>query len=60
MGCEGVKGGGKKRGRSAGGPIWVGGSAESDGEVCAVFIILGDDGISGGGSEGKSMENDRE
>jgi hypothetical protein len=59
MGCEGVKGGGKKRGRSAGRPIWVGGSAELDGEV-SVFIIFGVDGIRGGGSEGKSIENDRE
>jgi hypothetical protein len=59
MGCEGVKRGGKKRGRSAGRQIWVGGSAELEGEV-SVFIIFGDDGIRGGGSEGRSIKNDRE
>lgn len=60
MGCEDVKGGGKKRGRSAGRlhVVWVGSSAELDEEV-SVFVF-GDDGIRDGGSEGKSKENDRE
>ena len=57
MGCEGVKGGGKKRGRSAGSFIWVGSSDELDGEV-SVFIF--GDKVRDGGSEGKSKENVRE
>ena len=57
MGCEGVKGGGKKRGRSSGRPVWVGSSVELDG-VVSVFTF-GDDGIRDGGSDGKSKENVR-
>ena len=57
MGCEGVKGGGKKRGRSTGSFIWVGSSDELDGEV-SVFIF--GDKVRDGGSEGKSKENVRE
>lgn len=58
MGCEGEKGGGKKRDRSGGRQGCVSGSLESDGEV-SVFNF-GDDNISGGGGEGKSKENGRE
>ena len=60
MGCEGVKGGGKKRGRSAGRLVCVGSSAELDGEV-SVFIFGDDDvGIRDRCSVGKSKENDCE
>jgi hypothetical protein len=58
MGCEGVKGGEKKRGRSERRLIWVGSSAELDGEV-SVFDFE-DDGIKDGCSGGKSKENDGE
>ena len=54
-----MKGGGKKRGRSAGREIWVGSSAELDGEV-SVFVFGDDDGIIDEGSAGKSKENDCE
>ena len=59
MGCEGVKGGGKKRGRSADKQPWVGSSAELDGEV-SVFIFGDDDGVRDKNPVGKSKENDRE
>lgn len=59
MGCEGVKGGGKKRGRSTGRQGWVGSSAELDREV-SVFDFGDDDGIRDRGSVGKSKENDNE
>ena len=58
MGCEDVKGGGKKRGRNAGRQVWIDSSAELDGEV-SVFVF-GDDGIRDRDSAGKSSENDRE
>ena len=54
-----MKGGGKKRGRSAGRKVWIGSSAELDGGV-SVFIFGDDDGIRDRGSVGKSNENDRE
>ena len=57
MGCEGVKGGGKKRGRTAG--RQVNSSAELDGEG-SVFIFGDNDGERDRGSAGKSRENVRE
>jgi hypothetical protein len=63
MGCEGVKGGGKKRGRRAGRLVWVNSSVVSDREVSEFSFRddgVGDDGIRDGGSEGKSKENDVE
>lgn len=59
MGCEDVKGGGKKRGRSAGRQVWIGSSAELDGEV-SVFVFGDDGGIRDRDSVGKSNENVRE
>ena len=63
MGCEGVKGGGKKRGRRAGRLVWANSSVVLDGEVSVFSFrddVFGDDDIRDGGSEGKSKENDGE
>lgn len=54
-----MKGGGKKRGRSAGRQVWIGSSAELDGEV-SVFVFGDDGGIRDRDSVGKSNENVRE
>jgi hypothetical protein len=60
MGCEGVKGGGKKRGRRAGRPVWVNSSVVLESVFSFENDGFGDDGIRDGGSEGKSKENDGE